>query len=262
MSTVTFEVTFSTQDLMRDPRVRKALRAREDTYLDNLTWLDEDMNNKMERRHQHHLLQLRSTASGWAFIRQLPIDYAAATTIQKYARRMITDSFIRQRVQRKVWHCGHGVGDVNGTENRTPEEKKARKVWIRNTYAEGLVNNTCIIGHRPQQEQEQGKNTRKQFLEFKETACEGDIIFNHCSFKGGITHYGVYTGAENITTSESRCSWDEGKGWLHSLISVDRWIPLPAPVAGTGLCHTLYEVTPKTNAGKDRKNYKNYSIPS
>ena len=253
MSTVTFEVTFSTLDLLRDPQVRKALRAREDTYLDNLAWLDKDLNLKVERRRQHHLLQLRCTAPRWAAIRALraPANHG----------RLAPEILVLPR-QHKIWHCGHGVGDVNGTEKRTPEEKKARKVWIRNTYAEGLVNNTCIIGHRPQQEQEQGKNTRKQFLEFKETACEGDIIFNHCSFKGGITHYGVYTGAENITTSESRCSWDEGEGWLHSLISVDRWIPLPAPVAGTGLCHTLYEVTPKTNAGKDRKNYKNYSIPS
>ena len=232
MSTVTFKMPILV--LMRDPQVRKALREREDTYLDNLAWLDENLNLMIEERRKDLLQEIEKETRKKSYEKRTP----------------------------KIWHCGHGVGDVNGTENRTPEEKKARKVWIRNKYAEGLVNNTCIIGHHPQQEQGQGKNTRKQFLEFKDTACEGDIIFNHCSFKGGITHYGVYTGAENITTSESRCSWDEGKGWLHSLISVDRWIPLPAPVAGTRLCQTLYEVTPKTNEGKDRKNYKNYSIPS
>tara|TARA_B100000686_G_scaffold186012_1_gene192794 strand:+ start:1258 stop:1917 length:660 start_codon:yes stop_codon:yes gene_type:complete len=219
---------------MRDPRVRKALRAREDTYIANLAWLDEDMNHKMEERRKDLLQEIE---------------------------RKITRKSYEKRTP-KIWHCGHGVGDVNRTENRTPEEKKARKVWIRNTYAEGLTNNTCIIGHHPQQEQGQGKNTRKQFLEFKKSASEGDIIFNHCSCKGGITHYGIYTGAENITTSESSCPWDEGKGWLHSLISVERWIPLPAPMAGTGNVLTLYEVTPKTKAGKDRKNYKNYIISS
>ena len=49
MSTVDFTVTFSTQDILRDPQVRKALRAREDAYLNNLARFDEDLkNNKKE----------------------------------------------------------------------------------------------------------------------------------------------------------------------------------------------------------------------
>lgn len=237
MSSVDFTVTFSTQDILRDPQVRKALRAREDAYLNNLAWLDEDLNNKMEERRKDLLQEIEKE-----------------TTRKSYEKRTP-----------KVWHCGHSICDVGKASDRSPEEKKARRAWIRKKYSEGLTNNTCIIGHRPQQEQEcLGKNCRKQFLEFKETAREGDIIFNHnnCSAnKKGITHYGIYTGAENITTSESSCPWDEGQGWLHSLISVERWIPLPEVLKGVGKHATLYEVTPKTKEGKPTKNYQNYSIP-
>ena len=97
-------------------------------------------------------------------------------------------------------------------------------------------------------------------MAFQRDAKEGDIIFNHCSWKGGITHYGLFTG--EISRRHSSAPEDAGQGWFHSFASVYQWHPLPETLKGVGRRDTLYEVTPYTKAGKPTKNYQNYSIPS
>ena len=248
MSTVDFTVTFSTQDILRDPQVRKGLRAREDAYLDNLAWLDEDLNNKMEGRRKD-LLQEIEKGMTTALARRAPLP----------------EGYFGHPTPPRVWHCGHGTGGSHAGDADTlglhaPEKKKARRKRIRKQYEDGLVDGTCLIGHRLQQENEKGNNTRKQFTKFKSEAKEGDIIFNHCSRLGGLTHYGIYTG--KISQRPSPAPEDVGQGWLHSFISVDLWIPLPEVVKGTGKNFTLYEVTPTNKDGTATKNYQNYSIPS
>jgi len=282
MSAVTFDVTFETQDILRIPQIRKALRQREDSYLDNINWLDEDLENKMEKRHQENINWLDQDLNekmeqrhqeNIAWLDQdlaNKIDEEAAVTIQKHARRMNVMNTIASASEPgginglltmgpsgnlripKIWHCGHGVGEYTGT----PEQKKARRKRIRKQYEDGLVDGTCLIGHRHQQENERGNNTRKQFMEFQREAKEGDIIFNHCSRLGGITHYGFYTG--KITKRPSPAPEDAGQGWYHSFISVYLWIPLPEVVKGVGRNSTLYEVTPKDKKGNDTKNFQNY----
>ena len=248
MSTVTFDVTFSVQDILMDPQFRKVLREREDSYLDNLAWLDEDL---VEKRHQENINWLDQDLNN-------KINSAAAITIQKYARRMIVKPKPTRPDNIKIWHCGHAPG--SGASDELPEVKKARKKRSIKQYEDGLADSTCIIGHRHQQENERGNNTRKQFMKFQQEAKEGDIIFNHCSRLGGLTHYGFFTG--EISRKPSPAPEDAGQGWFHSFIWVYEWIPLPEVVKGSGKNFTLYEVTPTTKNGKPTKNYQNYSIPS
>ena len=55
MSTITFNVNFSVKDILRVPRIRKALRDREDAHLKNIAWLDEDL---AEKRHLKNIAWL------------------------------------------------------------------------------------------------------------------------------------------------------------------------------------------------------------
>ena len=284
MSAVNFEVTFFARDILRDPQIRKALREREDTYLDNINWLDEDLDKKVEKRHQENIAWLDNDLNEKMDQRHQEniswldqdlankIDEEAAVTIQKYVRRMNVMNTMASALASggmnglltmgpsgnlrvpKIWHCGHAPG--SGSAEELPEVKKARKERVRKQYEDGLVNNTCIIGHRYQQENEGGNNTRKQFMEFQREAKEGDIIFNHCSRLGGLTHYGFYTG--KITKRPSPAPEDAGQGWYHSFISVYGWIPLPEVVKGVGRNCTLYEVTPTNKKGNETKNFQNY----
>jgi len=66
MATMTFSLTESVRDSMVDPQMNKAPSVREDRYLANINWLDEDLNNK------------------------------AATTIQKLARQKLTRRWLPQ----------------------------------------------------------------------------------------------------------------------------------------------------------------------
>ena len=220
---MTYELSASVRDFMTDPQMKKALRAREDRYLANIAWLDQDLTEKL------HLTNI-----AW-------LDQDLAEKVFGL----------------KLWHCGHGVGgSAAAHESMTPEEKRARVVRIDRQYEDGLTNNTCLIGHRHQQENEVGGNTRKQFMKFQSEAKEGDIIFNHCSRRGGLTHYGFFTG--EISRVASPAPEDAGQGWFHSFISVKEWIPLEAVMMGTGNRPTLYEVTRTTKEGKPTNNYQNY----
>jgi len=55
VSTITFNATFSVKDILRDPSIRKALRDREEAYLKNIAWLDEDL---AEKRHLENIAWL------------------------------------------------------------------------------------------------------------------------------------------------------------------------------------------------------------
>ncbi len=240
MSRVTFDVTFSAQDILRDHRIRKALREREDTYLNNIAWLDEDLSNKIE-------------------------ENKAAVTIQKYFRRMNVLNTIASASEPggingiltmgpsgnlrvpKIWHCGHGSswGRLDGKE----EKKK-----MEEHYEDGLKNNTCFIHHENDGHSGPGFNTAKQMKTFQKHAKEGDIIFTHCAAKGGLTHYGFFTGKIVHNRENSRTS-------IHSHICVYKWISLSEVVKGVGRNWTLYEVTPTNKKGIPTKNFHNYIRP-
>ena len=61
---------------------------------------------------------------------------------------------------------------IEKTSDELPEVKKARKKRSIKQYEDGLADSTCIIGHRHQQENERGNNTRKQFMKFQQEAKE------------------------------------------------------------------------------------------
>jgi hypothetical protein len=131
---------------------------------------------------------------------------------------------------RRIWHWGHRSSDDH---SNCLKEKK------------------CLIGHHVWQLEKGGLNTHRQFLAF-EKAHEGDIIFLHCSKKGGLTHWGKYI-------SEGREDYHypstlPGKQWTDTTIRVDEWRKLPVTLEGSGRNSTLYEITP------DTKNYKNYIV--
>ena len=268
--------------LLTYPMIKELLREREDNYLKNMDWLDKDLKKKAkaaearEDKYQENILWLDKD-----------LEKKAATVIQKYARRWtilkctpseiwskhicrknwttVINSWMlipagiaaeRMHAERvgdavsrcgvinvRSWHAGHGT--ACGGEGR-------RKRCL-DQYEKGLQEGTCIIGHRPQQLEKKGLNTHRQYLNFKENAMEGDLIFLHCSLKGGITHFGVFTG--EITDTPSPFPEDAEQGWKHTFISVWRWIPFKNVRKGAGKNATLYEV----KIGD--KNYTNY-IPS
>ena len=296
MQTIQFKVDFNLRELMSDSEMRKALQEREQDFLknmawldedldrrirdenekqrryeDNLTWLDNDLNEKLGQRHQENLAWLDEDLNEKLDQRHQEnlawLDEDLNEKLEEREQDLLQEIHTSSRVpetqsQRtpKIWHCGHAHGKGKNWDSLTPEEKKSRKKRMEKLYENGLKENTCVIGHRHQQEQEPGNNTRKQYMKFLEDASEGDIIFNHCSKLGGLTHYGIFTG--EISKRASERPEDKGKGWFHSFISVYEWIPLPEVVKGSGKNFTLYEVTPNNKNGTPFKNYQNYSIPS
>ena len=147
-----------------------------------------------------------------------------------------------QRAQ-KIWHCGHGSkwGRPDGKEEKKKMEKH---------YEDGLEKNTCFIHHGHEDHCGCGYNTTKQMKNFKKHGKEGDVIFTHCVKKGGLTHYGFFTG--KIIDEDNQTS-------IRSHICVCEWIPLPVVMKGVGRNCTLYEVTPKDKKGNDTKNFQHYN---
>ena len=132
---------------------------------------------------------------------------------------------------RRIWHWGH----------KSPHD-----------HSKCLRENKCLIGHHEWQLEKVGLNTHRQFLAFENRVQEGDIIFLHCSKKGGLTHWGKYIseGHEDKTGPSSI----PGKQWTDTTIRVDEWRNLPVTLKGSGRNLTLYEVTTNT------KNYDNYIV--
>lgn len=133
--------------------------------------------------------------------------------------------------RRRIWHWGH-KSSVD--------------------HSNSLRENKCLIGHHEWQLDEVGLNTHRQFLVFENRVQEGDIIFLHCSKKGGLTHWGKYIseGREDKTGPSDI----PGKQWTDTTIRVDEWRELAEPLKGSGRNSTLYEVKSNT------KNYDNYIV--
>ena len=150
----------------------------------------------------------------------------------------------------KIWHCGHG------SKWGRPDEKEEKKK-LEKFYEDGLKNNSCFIHHELDEHYpSRGYNTTKQMKKFKGNAKEGDIVFTHCVLRGGLTHYGVFTGEIIPKTIQGQRG---DRNSIHSHICVYEWIPLPEKgMKGVGRNCTLYEVTKESN------NYQNYTryLPS
>ena len=261
MTTMTFSLTFDgIRDFIAGPLMKKVLRTREDSYLANIKWLDEDLEMKVEDRYQANIkwldedLEMKVEDRYQANIKWLDEDLNNKTDEAAAESEPVA---LNERIPKR-WHCGNGVWLAALPRLLTPG---AQWALTRARYEDGLANNTCSIHHSFKQEQGKGNNTRKQYQKFQKGAREGDIIFNHCSRRGGLTHYGFFTGRIS-GVCDLEASRTTGQGCFWSFISVDEWIPLPEVVKGTGLNCTLYEVTPTNKKGLPTKNYINYSIPA
>ena len=49
--------TFPLKILLQDPRIKEALREREQNYLNNLTWLDSDLDAKNKEEEENKRIQ-------------------------------------------------------------------------------------------------------------------------------------------------------------------------------------------------------------
>lgn len=297
MKTVQFSVEFNVRDLMRDPEMKRALQEREQTfqeniawldedlnmlireeeekqrrYEDNLNWLDEDLNKKMEKRHQENIAWLDEDLNEkleqrhQANIAWLDEDleqkireqeaWVTLTGIFSSGEEVESSSEVTDtQTQRtpKIWHCGHGA-KWGRIDSKLEKEKMTKR------HDEGIREGTCFI-HTAHLDNEmfskaRGNNTTKQFMKFLKGSQEGDIVFTSCSKKGGLTHYGFFTG--EVTQNEVQDEEDKlnNRTSLHNFIHVYEWYPLSDILKGAGRNSTLYEV--KSNF----KNYQNYSIQS
>ena len=270
---------------MKDPEMKKALQEREQAYQeqmtwldedlnrriredeeeqrlyeDNLAWLDEDLNTKLDQRHRENLAWLDEDLNTKLDQRHREnlawLDEDLNEKMDERKRGLIqeiksTSTMTETQSQRtpKIWHCGHGVPwHFSG-------ERAANRATIAKAHHEkGIQEKYCVIGHNDDQLQKKGNNTRRQYEKFHEEAKEGDIVFTHCSIKGGLTHWGVYTG--EIITRPIEPHYSAGRSGNDSHIMVYEWNPLSEVLKGTGRNSTLYEVKPTF------KNYQNYSIQS
>ena len=164
--------------------------------------------------------------------------------------------------------AAHAVpGTVNRQTPQTDDDQEPRvwhwgHAWLPH-HTEMMKDKKCLIGHHEWQLEKRGQNTHRQFLDFEARARKGDIIFLHCSQKGGLTHWGKYLseGREDKTGpsgASALCAGDRssipGKLWTDTTIRVDEWRELPKPLDGSGRNATLYEVKSTT------KNHENYSV--
>ena len=152
----------------------------------------------------------------------------------------------------KIWHCGHGA-KWGRTDSKVEKERMMKR------HDEGIREGTCFIHTAHLNEgslKKRGNDTTKQFKKFLEGSQEGDLVFTSCAKKGGLTHYGFFTG--EVTQNEVQDKEDKlnNRTSLHNFIHVYEWYPLSEILKGAGRNSTLYEVKPTF------KNYQNYSIPS
>ena len=260
--TLKFNVEFEVRDMLQDPEMKKVLQEREQRYLENiawldgdlnrliqeeekqrvyeenLAWLDNDLNEKLDQRHKENLVYLADEewAEAVRLFEKLEKVLDDLPEGGQLSEDITTSTTVSNEVP-KIWHCG------NGTLQGGPQQTLMN-------YGRGLEIGTYWICHGNEDDEwtkSPGNNASKQFKKFVSSAKEGDIMFLHSSMRkvGGITHWGVFTG---------EISTDPGGGV--SYIHVYEWKPLPETLKGTGLRPTLYEVKPTF------KNYQNYSIPS
>ena len=270
MTIAVFSTTFNIKDLFNDPQVKKALREREERYNENMRWLDEDCARKAEESmarewNKHSVCDEEWRKRGLRDLTLLDGELWNGSTRSRIARdrwtfaiTSVMEESITSEVEAgggveikrvmkpspKIWHCGHGTGrDKNPHPHFLEKHLKAAD--------DGVLNNTCSIFHGEWQlENPRGFNTHRQWLHFLKNVEIGDIIFLHCSKKGGLLCWGEYLGVEDIPYI---CPVSN-KHEIQSLIKVVKWNPLSEPRKGVGRNCTLYEVT------EDSENYENYMI--
>lgn len=222
--------------------MKKALQEREQNYLSNMEWLERDLHEKVEEKniasHIYPVVYLHNIDVGCSPILEKSLDERINDGPLIYPRTHIPSG--------QIWHCGHGA--ARGREDESEQNKVNT-----NYHTEGIKNNTCVIHHGTPQHNMKGNNTYKQFTRFEEHAKKGDIIFTACSSKGGLTHWGVYSGV--IVTQQQPIPHEQ---WYTSYISVDHWRPLSIVKRGVGRNCTLYQVLSMDRRGKPTKNYENY----
>jgi len=253
-SLLLFRDTLTMEDMMTYPEMKKALQEREQKYLSNMAWLDQDLERLVEEDERKKKIYEENLAWLDKDLAEKIVDDEMVRTVRAFEESMALASkpgeqLVRQplhevpvRNASKIWHCGHG--------GRTAEAHSLMKKF----HDRGVKDNSCFIHHGHSHCLRRGFNTTKQFERFRNTANEGDIIFTHCAKKGGLTHYGYYTG--EIIQEQSPQHYAAGEHSVFSFIHVYEWIPLPEALRGAGRNSTLYEVKPES------KNYQNYSIMS
>jgi hypothetical protein len=259
MTGIELSVHLPIKDLMTYPEMRAALQGREQQYLANMAWLDQDLERLVEEDERKKKIHEENIAWLEGDLERLIEERRKMVLSDLVEKISVKSQSVKERpsyMKTKIWHCGHGA-------KWGREDGKEAKELMEKFHDRGVKDNTCFIHHgmhtpearaaagRPYRK---GFNTTKQFERFWNTANEGDIIFSHCAKKGGLTHYGYYTG--EITQDKSPDHYKAGEYSVFSFIHVYEWIPLPEVLKGTGRNTTLYEVKPHN------KNYENYSIMS
>ena len=261
---------------MSDSEMRKALQEREQDFLknmawldedlnrrireedekqrryeENIAWLDEDLNTKLDQRHQENIAWLDEDLDNK--IREQEA-WLTLTGIFSSGEEVESSEVTETQPQRtpKIWHCGHGA-KWGRTDSKVEKERMMKR------HDKGICEGTCFIHTAHLNEgslKKRGNDTTKQFKKFLEGSQEGDLVFTSCSKKGGLTHYGFFTG--EVTQNEVQDEEDKlnNRTSLHNFIHVYEWYPLSDILKGAGRNSTLYEVKPTF------KNYHNYSIPS
>ena len=222
-------------------------------HKENLAWLDEDLNEKLDQRHKENLAWLDEDLKNkireqeaWVTLTGIfgsneEVESPSSKMTQAHGQRTL-----------KIWHCGHGA-KWGRLDSKLEKEKMMKR------HDEGIREGTCFI-HTAHLNDEslrtRGNNTTKQFKKFRDSSQEGDIVFTSCAKKGGLTHYGFFTGEITQYVVQDEEDKLNNRTSMHNFIHVYEWFPLSEILKGAGCNTTLYEVKPTF------KNYQNYSIPS
>jgi len=134
------------------------------------------------------------------------------------------------------WHCGTG-GSSRGRMN----------------YSDALANNVALIRDCMEGDPRAGPRRIKQFEHFQKEGTADDVLYLHNHTKGGVTHWGVYTGVimshrEGFPSPPPNTN---PRGWREIYgdtelecefhIQVKKWNKLAVPFSGSGQQKTIYE---------------------
>lgn len=242
---------------MTYPEMKKALQEREQKYLSNMAWLDHDLERLVEEDERKKKIYEENLAWLDKDLTDKIVDDEMVRTVRAFEESMALASkpgeqLVRQplhevpvRNASKIWHCGHKIKQCSDTSD---EDWNEHREWFKNEIDVGR--DQCVVLHNTNSG---AKSTHAQLKKFIEQSRPGDIIFRHTQAK--MTHYGYLTG-EAFTVSRHTIHPNERDGEMVTRIPVEKWMPLPEALKGTGRNSTLYEVKPESN------NYQNYSIMS
>ena len=191
---------------MSDSEMRKALQEREQDFLknmawldedldrrireedekqrryeDNLTWLDEDLNTKLDQRHRENVAWLDEDLNTKLDQRHQEniawLDEDLDTKLDERKRGLLQEiqtssTMTETQPQRtpKIWHCGHGA-KWGRTDSKVEKERMMKR------HDEGIREGTCFIHTAHLNEgslKKRGNDTTKQFKKFLEGSQEGD----------------------------------------------------------------------------------------